>query len=65
MAFYSHRFKNNDHIHAITIPSKGNNQTMCNQSKTFSYSWVLKIKDKEDKEDLKLFQKKSNGLCFM
>jgi hypothetical protein len=32
--------------HAITIPIKENNRSMCNQSKTFSYSWMLKIKEK-------------------
>lgn len=38
---------------------------MCNQIKTFSYTWMLKIKEKIDKIDLKLFPKKSNGFYFI
>lgn len=66
MAFYSRRFKNNDYNHAITIPNKENNRTMCNQIKTFSYTVMLKIKEKKmDKMELKLFPKKSNGFYFI
>jgi hypothetical protein len=49
MEFYSCRLKNNDYNNAITILNKENNITRLNQSKTFSYTWMLKIKDKRDK----------------
>ncbi len=57
MAFYSRRFKNNDYNDAITMPNKENNRTMCSQIKTFSYTWMLKIKEKMEKIDLKLLPK--------
>ena len=61
--FYSHRFKNNDYNHAITIPSKENNRPYAT-SETFSYNLMLKIKEKMNKIDLRLFSK-NHGFYFI